>query len=153
MPLLHYSVDIAAPVHDVWTAMIDDESYREWTGAFFTGSFFEGSWERGACIRFLGPSESGEGYGGMLATVVENRLDEFISLEYYGQVLNGVEDTESDHVREFAGNHENYAFSEIDGVTTVSVELDAIDSWVEMFETAWPVSLAALKRIAERTAD
>jgi hypothetical protein len=42
-----------------------------------------------------------------------------------------------------------YSFSEADGVTTVDVELDSEDEYVDMFNDAWPNALAKLKDISE----
>jgi uncharacterized protein YndB with AHSA1/START domain len=149
MEKLRYTIAISAPVHTVWTRMLDDRGYREWTSAFQRGSHFAGSWEPGSIIRFLAPGDGGS-MSGMIATVVENRPDEFVSIEYRGQVVDGVDDTTSDLARRLAGAHENYSFDESGGTTTVTVETDSDDEFAEMFEDAWPKALAALKVVSER---
>ena len=151
MDKLRYSVEVNAPVHAVWTTMLDDTTYREWTSAFHEGSYFEGSWELGSTIRFLGPNDDGS-LGGMIAKVVENRPNEYISLEYLGETVGGVDDTTSEAALRLAGAHENYSFRESDGVTTVEVELDSDDQFTAMFNQMWPPALAKLKEIAEAAA-
>jgi hypothetical protein len=148
MEKLQYSVKINAPGHDVWTTMLDDESYRGWTSVFNSSSYYEGGWDEGGEIRFLGSDDEGKP-GGMIATVEENRPDEFLSLRYTGQIVDGADDTTSDEAKLFIGNHESYAFSEADGVTTVNVELDSEDEFVAEFNAAWPLALARLKELAE----
>ena len=148
MKKLRYSAKINAPVADVWTAMLSDSTYRQWTSAFNQGSYFEGDWTKGSEIRFLGPDDEGS-LGGMIAVVEENRPGEFISLRYVGQIVNGSDDTTSDEAKEFIGTHENYSFSENAGVTTVEVVLDSEDDFAAMFDEAWPVALAKLKEITE----
>jgi uncharacterized protein YndB with AHSA1/START domain len=148
MEKLRYSVKINAPAQEVWNTMLDDGSYREWTGVFNSGSYYEGGWDKGGEIRFLGPDDDGK-LGGMIATVEENRPHEFISLRYTGQIVDGADDTTSDAAQSFIGNHESYAFKEADGVTTVDVELDSEDEFVPEFNAAWPLALARLKEIAE----
>lgn len=148
MEKLKYSVKINAPASHVWTTMLDDASYREWTSVFHSGSYYEGGWDEGGEIRFLGPDDDGK-LGGMIATVEENRPNEFLSLRYTGQVMDGADDTTSDEAKLFIGNHENYAFSETEGVTTVDVELDSEDEFVAEFNAAWPLALAKLKELAE----
>lgn len=149
-----FSVDIDAPLEHVWRTMLEDETYREWTGEFHEGSHFDGDWSEGSTIRFLGPDGDGPdgdgGESGLIARVVEYRPHEFVGLEYLGQIMGGVEDTTSDFAVKLAGLREDYAFSHADGVTTVTVELDAIEEFEEMFEDSWPRSLAKLKEIAER---
>ncbi|MHA7222782.1 SRPBCC family protein [Arthrobacter sp. RHLT1-20] len=148
MEKLRYSVKINAPVQDVWTTMLDAASYREWTSVFNSGSYYEGAWDKGGEIRFLGPDDKGS-LGGMIATVEENKQNQFLSLRYTGQIIDGADDTTSDAAKSFIGTHENYAFSESGGVTTVDVELDSEDDFVAMFNDAWPLALAKLKDITE----
>lgn len=148
MEKLRYSVQIKAPVHDVWTTMLDDATYREWTSVFNSDSYFEGAWDKGSEIRFLGPDGDGS-LAGMIATVEENTPNQLISLRYTGQIINGEDDTTSEAAKAFMGTHEKYAFSESGGVTTVDVEMDSEDDFVAMFDDAWPAALAKLKDITE----
>ncbi|HET9348156.1 MAG TPA: hypothetical protein VFO13_03345, partial [Arthrobacter sp.] len=76
---------INAPVQDVWTTMLNDATYREWTSVFNSDSYYEGDWSQGSEIRFLGPDGDGS-LAGMIATVEENRPNELISLRYIGQI-------------------------------------------------------------------
>jgi hypothetical protein len=87
--------------------------------------------------------------GGLIATVEESRPDEFLSLRYLGQIVGGVEDRTSDAAKAFIGAHENYSFTESDGVTTVEVELESEDDWADMLKDAWPRALAKLKELSE----
>ena len=146
MEKLRYSVTVNAPVQDVWTTMLNDATYREWTSVFNSESSYEGDWDQGSEIRFLGPDGDGS-VAGMIATVEENRPNELISLRYIGQVVNGEDDTTSEEAKAFMGSHEKYAFSESEGATTVDVELDSEDEFVAMFDEAWPLALEKLKHI------
>ena len=148
MEKLSYSVTINAPVQDVWSTMLNDATYREWTSVFHSGSYYEGDWSQGSEIRFLGPDDDGS-LGGMIATVEENKPNELISLRYTGQVVGGEDDTTSEAAKAFMGAHEIYACSSANGRTTVNVELDSADEFVAMFDDAWPPALAKLKEIAE----
>ena len=148
MEKLRYSVTINAPVQDVWTTMLSDATYRQWTSVFNSDSYFEGDWSQGSEIRFLGPDGDGS-LAGMIATVEENRPNELISLRYIGQIVNGEDDTTSEAAKSFMGAHENYAFSAVGGVTTVDVELDSEDEFVAMFDEAWPLALEKLKDMVE----
>jgi uncharacterized protein YndB with AHSA1/START domain len=151
MDTLHFTIDINAPAGRVWSSMLDDATYREWTAVAFPGSFYTGGWNRGDEIRFLGTDEDGS-LGGMIGRIVESRPDEHVSIEYTGQVVGGVDDVDSDDARAIRGTHENYTFSERDGVTTVEVDVDVDEKYSEMFSESWPASLEKLKEIAERDA-
>lgn len=146
MEKLHYSIKITAPVHTVWTTMLDDATYREWTSVFNLGSHYEGSWDLGSEIRFLGPDEDGS-ISGMIGKVIENRPDELVTVEYFGEISKGVERTGDE--AQFFGAHESYSFSESGGVTTVEVDVDAEEEYTSMFNELWPPALARLKELAE----
>ncbi len=150
MKKLRYSAKINAPVDDVWTTMLSDSTYRQWTSAFNQGSYFEGDWTKGSEIRFLGPDDKGS-LGGMIASW--RRTGPGVHFpRYVGQIVDGADDTTSDEAKEFIGTHENYSFSENAGVTTVEVVLDSEDDFAAMFDEAWPVALDKLKEIAEDAA-
>jgi hypothetical protein len=145
---LHYSIDIGAPKDKVWRTMFADNTYREWASAFMPGSYFEGSWAQGSKILFLGPDEKG-GSGGMVSRIAQSRLHEYMSIEHLGVVNNGVEDTQSDAVKDWAGARENYSFSESGGVTSLRVEMQTAPSYEAMFNDSWPKALQKLKALVE----
>jgi uncharacterized protein YndB with AHSA1/START domain len=147
MKKLHYSIVIDAPKQTVWHTMLDDKPYRDWSAAFSPGSHYVGSWEKGRKIQFLGPDENGK-LGGMTSEIAENRPYEFVSIHHLGMVSDGVEDTQSEKVKEWAG-YENYTFQEQDGKTTLLVDVDTADDFAEMMNDLWPKALGRLKELAE----
>ena len=151
MDKLHFTIRVDAPVHTVWSTMLDESTYRDWTRVFREGSHYVGSWAAGSTIRFLAPGENGS-QSGLVATVVENRPDEFISLVIRGAVSGGLDDTTSAHARRFAGAHEDYSFSESDGATTLVVDVDTDEEFTAMFAAQWPRALARLTELAEERA-
>lgn len=153
MGKLHFEITINAPKEKVWDIMLAPDTYREWASAFMPGSRYEGSWEQGSKISFLGPNpEDPSKEGGMVARVRENRPYEFVSVEITAVADDGVEDTDSGFAKPWIGGTESYTFTEADGATTVSVDIDNNASAEDDagFGEAWPQSLAKLKEIAER---
>ncbi|MBG6215902.1 uncharacterized protein YndB with AHSA1/START domain [Arthrobacter sp. CAN_A6] len=148
MEKLRFSVSIQAPVDVVWETMLGDETYRQWAGVFQEGSHFLGTWDKGATIRFLGPGGDGS-FEGLVGTVAENRRHEYVSIQYHGQVVNGVDDVTSDVARQISGTEENYTFSESGGATTVDVEMDSADEYAAMFTEGWPRALEKVKELSE----
>ncbi len=142
---LQFSTRIEAPVAKVWDRMISPTSYAEWTSAFTAGSTFEGGWDEGDRIRFL----DGKG-SGMVAEIAENRPLEFISIRHLGYIENGVEDTTSEKIREWAPAYENYTFTPDGNATILTVDQDVTDEYVKMFSDLWPKALQRLKEVAER---
>ncbi|HET8736048.1 MAG TPA: SRPBCC domain-containing protein [Pricia sp.] len=145
MEKIHFKTTINAPVKKVWNTMLDDETYRQWTKAFHEGSHYKGSWEEGSKILFLGPEDSG-----MVSEIAENRPHEYISIKHIGIVNKGVEDTESEEAKKWAPAFENYTFTEADGKTTVSVDMDIEEDYKEMFQEMWPNALQKLKELSEQ---
>lgn len=148
MDKLHFSIVINAPKEKVWDIMLDDKTYRQWTEAFMPGSYYKGDWSKGSKILFIGPGENGD--MGMVSRIKENQKYKFISIEHYGVVKDGKEDTSSDEVKAWAGAHENYTFKEKNGATEVLVDMDIVEEYKEMFEGMWPKALKKLKDLAEK---
>lgn len=151
MEKLHTSIVIHAPKQKVWETMLNDATYRQWTGAFNPGSYYKGDWSEGSKILFLGPDPAGkEGEGGMVSRIAENRQYEFISIQHQGIVKNGVEDTESEEAKKWAPAFENYTFTEKDGSTELSVDMDIAPEYKDMFEGMWSKALEKLKELSEQ---
>jgi uncharacterized protein YndB with AHSA1/START domain len=144
MTKLTFSITINAPKELVWRTMLDDETYRKWTSEFQEGSSAVTDWKPGSKALFVGPDGSG-----MVSRIAEHRPNEFLSLEHLGVVKNGVEDTSSAEVKEWAGARENYTLRESGGRVTLTIEMDTADSYKQYFEDTWPKALAALKELSE----
>jgi uncharacterized protein YndB with AHSA1/START domain len=149
MTKLRYSIVIRAPRERVWEAMLDEESFREWTEAFAPGSHFGGDWSTGSKMHFLAPDDAGVERG-MFSRVEINRPPEYLSLEHLGVIERGVEDPTGEVSRQFAGAHESYMLTEVDGATELRVEMDSPAAYATMLEDTWPDALRRLKAIAER---
>jgi len=148
MERLHFKIEINAPKEKVWNTMLDDKTYRQWTEEFMPGSYYKGDWSKGSKMLFIGPGENGE--MGMVSRIKENQKYKFISIEHYGVIKDGKEDTSSDEVKAWAGAHENYTFTEKNGATEVLVDMDIVEEYKEMFEGMWPKALMKLKELAEK---
>lgn len=146
MQKLHHTITINAPREKVWHAMLDDATYREWTAPFCAGSHYIGSWDEGSEIRFY----DAEGKSGMFSRIKENRKPEFVSIEHIGMIINGEVDTTSDEVKKWTPSSENYTFTEVEGGTEVTVDVDMTDEYTEQCNAMWPKALAVLKEISER---
>lgn len=151
MEKLQFVVDIAAPVHTVWTTMLDLETYEIWTGTFHEGSTYRGGWALGAEIAFVGPNDDGT-EGGMFGFISASRPDEHVEIEYTGEILRGELDTTSEFATQIAGLHEAYTFAPTATGTRLTVDLETVDEFADMFAEMWPRSLETLTRLAEERA-
>ena len=144
MEKLLFSVSIQAPKNKVWSVLWQDESYRNWTSAFFEGSYAVSDWKEGDKILFLGPDGSG-----MVSRIAEKRPNEYMSFEHLGMVNKGIEDTTSEKVRSWAGAKENYKLEEKEGVTNLFIEMDAAEDYKDYFIKTWPKALEQVKILSE----
>lgn len=137
---LSYTIDIPAPRSRVWSCMLDDATYREWTTAFHEGSYYEGEWKTGADMLFLGP----EG-GGMRARIERADEPEYVSIQHLGELRDGAPVAGEN----WAGAYERYRLSELaDGGTRLDVELTGVpDEYTAMMNTMWPKALERLREI------
>ena len=144
MTRLTFSTTIIAPKELVWRTMLEDATYRQWTSAFQEGSHAVTDWKPGSKALFLTPDGTG-----MVSRIAEHRPNEFLSLEHLGVFNNGVEDTTSAEVTEWAGARENYTLRENGDRVTLTIDMDTADSYTQYFEETWPTALAALKELSE----
>lgn len=148
---LHFTIDINAPKDKVWDIMLSEDTYPQWTGAFHEGSYFVGSWELGSDIKFLSTEDDSQ--SGILGKVVESRPYEFVSVEIISEIADGEPAPYGEFSKLWAGSHENYSFTEADGVTTVTVDMIGPSDDPEMteeFARMWPPALQKLKQICEQ---
>ena len=141
-----FSITIDAPREKVWDTLWKDESYRAWTSAFSENSYAETDWQTGSKVRFL----DGKG-SGMVSTIAENRPNEYMALRHLGMVKDGVGDTSSEEVKQWAGALENYTLKSDGGKTELVVDLDLNTDWVEYMQNTWPKALQRLKELAEKS--
>lgn len=86
----------------------------------------------------------------MVSEILEQNPAKFISIRHYGFLDGDVEITTGEQVERWAGGLENYLFEEDVGVTTVTLELDTVDEYLDYFENTYPAALEKLKEISER---
>ena len=147
MHRIRFSTTIAAPKEKIWQAMLEDATYRQWTSAFQEGSYAVTDWKEGSKALFLTPAGNG-----MLSKIVAHRPNEFLSIMHLGIVQNGVEVTDNDDAKGWAGALENYTLHESGNKSTLTIEMDVTDEYKKYFEETWPRALGKLKEIVEAEA-
>ena len=86
----------------------------------------------------------------MVSMIASKKPNEYMSFKHLGFVLNGVEDTQSEKVKEWAGAMENYTLKEVDGKTELTVDMDINDEYKDYFLKTWQLALEKVKELAER---
>ncbi len=152
MQQLQFKIVINATAKKVYETMLglkNKSSYEYWTAAFNPTSTYEGSWANGSKIHFVGTDEKGK-KGGMVSEIVAHEPAQFVSIRHYGFLDGDTEITTGEQVEKWAGGHENYSYEECNGVTTVTVTMDAIDDYIDYFQNTYPQALEKLKVISEQ---
>jgi len=152
MKRVQYKKDIKASAKKVYETMLglsNIETYQQWTAEFDPSSTYEGSWEKGSKIYFVGIDENGK-RGGMVSEIADNIPSQFVSIRHYGILDGENEITEGPQVEKWAGGLENYSFQENNAITTVTVDIDVVEDYLDFFNTAWPKALDKLKEIVEK---
>lgn len=152
MKKLQFKVYINAPVTKIYDFMLGNKiksTYEQWTSLFNPTSTYEGSWEKGAKILFIGVDEKGE-KGGMVSKIAENIPNQFVSIQHYGLIKADKEITEGPEVEKWANGFENYTFEEKNGNTTVTVDLDTTEDFLDYMNQTYPKALDKLKELCEK---
>ena len=152
MKKLQFKVNINAPVTRVYDFMLgitSKSTYEQWTSLFNPTSTYEGSWNTGNKILFIGVDEKGE-KGGIVSKISENIPNRFVSIQHYGLLKADKEFTEGPEVEKWANGFENYSFEESNRTTTVTVDLDTADDFLEYMNDTYPKALDKLKALCEK---
>lgn len=151
MKKMQFKVSINAPVSKVYDVMLgisNKLTYEQWTALFNPTSTYDGNWEKGSKIQFIGTDEKGE-KGGMVSEISDNIPNRFVSIRHYGLLKANVEITEGPEVEKWANGFENYTFEENNGTTTVTVDLDTTEDFLDYMNQTYPKALDKLKEICE----
>ncbi|MBS4029478.1 MAG: SRPBCC domain-containing protein [Ignavibacteriales bacterium] len=152
MKKLQFNISINAPANKVYDIMLgirNKSTYEQWTALFNPTSTYDGSWNKGSKMLFIGTDEKGE-KGGMVSEIFDIIPNRFVSIRHYGLLQSNVEITEGPEVEKWAGGLENYILEENNGITKVTVDLDATEDFVDYMNQTYPKALDKLKEICEK---
>jgi len=152
MKKVQFNVSIHAPankVYDIMLGLSNKSTYEQWTALFNPTSTYDGNWNKGGKMLFTGIDEQGE-KGGMVSEVFDNIPNRFVSIRHYGLLKANAEITEGPEVEKWANGFENYTFEENNGTTTVTVDLDIAEEFLDYMNQTYPKALSKLKEICEQ---
>ena len=152
MKKIQFNVRINVPakkVYDVMLGISNKSTYEQWTALFNPTSTYEGSWIKGSKMLFIGTDEKGE-KGGMVSEIFDNIPNHFVSIRHYGLIKANVEVLEGPEVEKWANGFENYTFEEDNGTTTVTVDLDTTEDFLDYMNQTYPKALDKLKKMCEK---
>lgn len=138
------SIKINASKEKVWEVVINDKYINIWYGEFSEGSHAQTDWKVGSKAIFVDNSTNG-----MVAKIIANEPGKILSMEFQGIVINGQENYETEEALFVKGGMETYHFSEINGITEMSIESDMADLYFDFMSEAWKNALKKVKELAE----
>jgi uncharacterized protein YndB with AHSA1/START domain len=140
-----FNISINAPREKVWSLLWSNDTYPEWTSVFSEGSRAETDWKEGSKVLFLGADNQG-----MVSTIAAKKNNEFMSFKHLGMVKDGVEITDDEKVKSWAGATENYTLKTVNGKTELTVDMDMAEDHKDYFMQTFPKALQKLKEMAEK---
>ena len=152
MKKLQFKVTIKAPVSRIYDLMLgisNKSTYEQWTALFNPTSTYEGSWTKGTKMLFIGVDENGE-KGGMVSRIADNIPNRFVSIQHYGLYKANKEITEGPEVEKWANGYENYSFEENNDSTTLTVDVDVNNDFLDYMNETYPQALEKLKELCEK---
>jgi uncharacterized protein YndB with AHSA1/START domain len=145
MKKLSYSISIDAHRTHIWNTILAPGKYEQWVKAFSDNSSFAGKWGQGETVRFVDPN-----LGGTKAIVEIFEPYDRIVVKHVAMIAeDGREETDSDIAKQWIGTIEKYVFAEHNGQTTLTIEMDTHQAFVDMFDACWPKALEKIKIISE----
>lgn len=140
-----FNQDINASAKTVWNKMWNKESYTEWTTPFCAGTYFTGEIELGSRIHFIAPS-----FEGMYSDVFYLIPNKLIIFKHIGMLKDLKELPIDAETEKWTGSFETYKLNEVDGVTTVTAEIDCVPEYIDYMNEKFPLALQELKKISEK---
>lgn len=142
MNQLQFQVEIHATKQKVWDTLWQDKTFRQWASLIDPGTYMVGELKEGNEVQFI----SAENGYGVTSLVEKLTPGEFLLLRHQADTQDtGTRDRDD----EWTGGTESYRLEEKDGVTTLSITLDAPPGQVEYMQDAYPKALERVKELAE----
>lgn len=143
MKTIQKTKEISAPKEKVWNVLLEDEYNRIWMAEFMEGSHAKTDWIVGHKVRFMDNDNNG-----LVGRIITKQPYDVIEMEYDGEVKNGVDDFDSEMAQQMKGSRENYYLSESNDVTTLKIEVDMADDWIDMMSEAWDRALVKIEELS-----
>ena len=139
MPILNFEIEINATPEKVWNTLWQEESYKKWAGTLNEGSYYEGNFQQNSKIYFYDPERNG-----MYNLVEKNIPNREMAFKHLGWIMNGEEAPKN-----WENSGETYLLEETEKGTLLKIEVNALDEFVDFFNSKYPTMLATVKQLAE----
>lgn len=138
------SIVIEATRQKVWHVLVNDTFSRIWYQEFSAGAYAQTDWNINSKVIFSDPTGNG-----LIGKIIDNRKFEALTIEFTGQLVEGVEDYTSQTAQALKGKRESYRIKEQNGAVLLSISADLADVYAEQMEPAWERALLKIKSLSE----
>lgn len=145
MEKLKYQIEIDAPAEKVWDILWNEKTYSQWTYYFSPDSNMVTDWQVGEKTYFTDSSKK----NGMVSTIERMEEPKYLIFKHLGEMVDGVEDVDSEKVKAWNGSLEAYYLEENNGKTTLTIEVDSNDEFKDMFDNGFKKGLEVIKNLSE----
>ncbi len=142
MKEMQFEIEINTSKEQVWNALWQDETFREWAGIIDPGTHIVGELIEGNQVQFI--SENGYGVTSLVEKLTENQ---FLLLRHEADTQ---DNGKSERAHEWTGGAETYSLAEKDGITTLTVSFGVPSKMEDYFAINYPKALNRVKVLAER---
>ena len=138
---LQFSIDIKAGKTEIWKALWDEMSYRDWASVFFEGSYaITDDWKEGSKVLFLSPDQNG------IYSIIKKHIpNKIMMFEHQGNVVNGKDQPIDDETKKWSGTTEMYTLTEGTDYNTLTVDIDVLDEHLDFMKNTCPTALEKIK--------
>jgi len=143
MKELQFSIKINAPKEKVWNTLWDDTTFRDWANIIDEGTYMKGVLKEGNKIQFIS-SVNGYGVTSLVEKLVQNELVVF------RHMADTKDSGEQKREKDWTGGTESHSLTEVNGITTLTVEFDVPTEMEEIFIVRFPKALERIKALAEK---
>jgi len=145
MEKLNYQIEIDTSAEKVWDILWNEKTYSQWTYYFSPDSNMITDWQVGGKTYFTDSSKK----NGMVSTIENIEKSKHLIFKHLGEMVDGVEDVDSEKVKAWNGSLEAYYLEENNGKTTLTIEVDSNDEFKEMFDNGFKKGLEVIKNLSE----
>ena len=131
MKVLNFKIEILASAEEVWQTIFTQKSEKIWPAALDEGTYFVGTWDENSVIKFLDQQNNG-----MFNLVVKNIPFQHLKMKHLGWILDGELSPQN-----WIDSTIIYNIEENKAATTLTVQVNALDEFVEFFNTKYPQNL------------
>jgi len=141
---LVFEIDIKTTPSLLWQKLWHSGKYTRWTEPFCEGSFIDGKLALGERVHFLTPSGDG-----MYSDITFFKENELVVFSHIGNVENKKEISPDYKTERWTGSFESYRLLPKGDITTLKVEVDTVENYIDHMKTNFPLALQHLKEMAE----